>query len=74
MHGNNTRNPPEELSSSQTTKYTTFFLQQNQRTRGWNRLFLETAWGWVVVAQIMYIHVSKCKNNKIKFLKNEEEE
>jgi hypothetical protein len=37
-----------------------FSLQQNQRTRGWN------GGGVGVVAQTMYIHVSKCKNDKIK--------
>jgi hypothetical protein len=46
-----------------------FFLQENQRTRGWNRFCLEA--GWVggmgrEVAQTTYTHVSKCKNNKIK--------
>jgi hypothetical protein len=44
-----------------------FFLQQNQRTRGWNRYSL-TYWGREEkVAQIMYTHVSKCKNDQIKF-------
>jgi hypothetical protein len=43
--------------------YHWFSLQQNQRTRGWNRFCLE-AWG--EVAQTMYTHVSKCKNDKIK--------
>jgi hypothetical protein len=47
-----------------------FFSQQNWRTRGQNRFCPE-----VVVAgagggvQIMYTHVSKCKNDKIKFKK-----
>jgi hypothetical protein len=36
-----------------------FFLQQNQGTRG----------EWGGVAKSMYTHVSKCKNNKIKFKK-----
>jgi hypothetical protein len=43
-------------------------LQQNQRTRGQNRFCPEV--GEVgrsgEVAQTMYTHVSKCKNNKIK--------
>jgi hypothetical protein len=43
------------------------FLQQNQRTRGQNRFSLEG--GRVDVGQIMYIHVSKYKNDKIKILK-----
>jgi hypothetical protein len=51
-----------------------FFLQQNQRTRGWNRFCPEAGRGRgkelgrprQEVAQIMYTHVSKCKNDKIK--------
>jgi hypothetical protein len=43
-----------------------FFLQQNQRTRGQNRFCPEVGGG---VAQIMYTHVNKCKNDKIKFKK-----
>jgi outer membrane phospholipase A len=45
-----------------------FSLQQNQRTRGWNRLCPEAGvcgGEWEVV-QTMYIHVRKCKNDKIK--------
>jgi hypothetical protein len=34
-------------------------LQQNWRTRGQNRFFPE-------VAQTMYIHINKCKNDKIR--------
>jgi hypothetical protein len=43
-----------------------FSLQQNWR-REWNRICLEAGnwWGGEMVAQTMYIHVSKCKNNKI---------
>jgi hypothetical protein len=44
-----------------------FSLQQNQRTREWNRFYLEA--GPRVgenVAKTMYTHVSKCKNNKRK--------
>jgi hypothetical protein len=44
MHGNNTRNLLVQLSLSQTSKTAMFFLisfmvflQQNQRTREWNR-------------------------------------
>jgi hypothetical protein len=33
-------------------------LQENQRTRGQNRFFLEVVGRW----RIMYTHVSKCKN------------
>jgi hypothetical protein len=44
-------------------------LQQNQRTRGQNRFSSEAVWGLGEVAQIMYTHVSKCKNDKIKFKK-----
>jgi hypothetical protein len=40
-----------------------FSLQQNQRTRGQNRFWW---WGKGEVAQIMYTHVSQCRNNKIK--------
>jgi hypothetical protein len=43
-----------------------FSLQQNWRTRGRNRFFPEAGVGGVrEVAQIMYAHVSKCKNDKI---------
>jgi hypothetical protein len=38
-----------------------FFLQQNQRARGRNRVCQEGG-----VGQTMYKHVSKCKNYKIK--------
>jgi hypothetical protein len=41
-----------------------FFLQQNWRTRGKDRFCLKAG-----VAQIMYIHVTTCKNNKIKLKK-----
>jgi hypothetical protein len=40
-----------------------FSLQQNQRTRG---RMEAGGQGWGEVAQTMYTHVSKCKNNKIK--------
>jgi hypothetical protein len=43
----------------------TFSLQQNQRTRGHNRFCPEAVWGGEV-AQTTYIHVNKCKNDKIK--------
>jgi hypothetical protein len=52
-----------------------FSLQQNQRTRGQNRFCPEAGVGWGggagekegerEVAQTMYTHVSKCKNDKI---------
>jgi hypothetical protein len=42
------------------------FLQQNQRTRGQNRFCSKMG----EVAQIIYTHVSKCKNDKIKIFKN----
>jgi hypothetical protein len=42
-----------------------FSLQQNQRTKGQNSFCLEVGDGGVV-AQTMYTHVSKCKNDKIK--------
>jgi hypothetical protein len=41
-----------------------FFLQQNWRTRGWQR---------GKVAQIMYTHVSKCKSDKIFFFKKKDQ-
>jgi hypothetical protein len=42
-----------------------FSLQQNQRTR-WQIRFLLRSGGWGrEVAQTIYTHVSKCKNNKI---------
>jgi hypothetical protein len=37
-----------------------FSFQQNLRTGGWKRLCPEQ------VAQTMYTHIHKCKNNKIK--------
>jgi hypothetical protein len=40
-----------------------FSLQQNWRRRGQKRFCIEAG---VVVAQTMYTHVSKYKNNKIK--------
>jgi hypothetical protein len=40
--------------------YLMFSLQQNQRTAGRRRRY-----GKVQVAQTMYTHVSKCKNDKI---------
>jgi hypothetical protein len=42
------------------------FFQQNRRTRGQNSLGWEVGWGRGEVAQIMYTHESKCKNDKIK--------
>jgi hypothetical protein len=45
------------------------FHQQNQRTRGWNRFCQEAMGG--EVTQIMYTHVSKCKNDTIKLKKKE---
>jgi hypothetical protein len=44
-------------------------LLSNWRIRGKTRFCLEV-WGSRVVAQIMYMHTSKCKNNKIKLDKN----
>jgi hypothetical protein len=44
-------------------------LQQNQKTRGWKRFSPEVGWWAGKVAQTMYTHVSKCKNNKIKINK-----
>jgi hypothetical protein len=45
-----------------------FFLQQNQRTRGQNR-FCPGLGGEGKGVQIMYTHVSECKNDKIKIKK-----
>jgi hypothetical protein len=42
-----------------------FFLQQNQRTRGQNWCCLYVR-GGEEGAQLMYTHVRKCKNDKIK--------
>jgi hypothetical protein len=52
-----------------------FFLQQNWRTREWNRFFLEAnkqTRGQFrgKMAQILHTYVSKCKNDKVKFEKN----
>jgi hypothetical protein len=44
------------------------FLEQNWRTRGQNRFCPEVE-GRIEVAQIMYTHVNKCKNDKIKINK-----
>jgi hypothetical protein len=44
-----------------------FSLQQNHRTRGWNRFCPEVV-GDGKVAQTMCTHVSKYKNDKIKCL------
>jgi hypothetical protein len=38
--------------------------------KGRNRFYPEAGWRWGKMAQIMYTHVSKCKNDQIKFLKN----
>jgi hypothetical protein len=48
-----------------------FSLQQNWRTRGWNR-FCPEVWG--KVPQTMYTHVSKCKNNGTKKERERERE
>jgi hypothetical protein len=72
MHENNTKSLPAELSLPQTTKTTMFFLlsfmfllQQNQRTRRWNRFCPESGGGGRV-AQTMYTRISTCENDKIK--------
>jgi hypothetical protein len=75
VHGSNARNLSVQLSLSQTGKNTMpfllslmFSLQQNQRTRGQNRLCPEVGGDGrsEEVAQTMYTHVSKYKNNKRK--------
>jgi hypothetical protein len=49
-----------------------FFLQQNQRTREQNSFCTEVKKvGDGEMAQIMHAHVSKYKNDKIKFTKKE---
>jgi hypothetical protein len=45
-----------------------FSLQQNQRTRGWNRVCLKGRGRKVM--QIMYAHVSKFKKGKNKNFKS----
>jgi hypothetical protein len=41
-----------------------FSLQQNRRTRGWNRVCPEVCvWG---SKQTIYTHMNKCKNDKMK--------
>jgi hypothetical protein len=69
MHGRKARNLPVWLPLSQTSKNAMFFFSKigeqeggtgSVRRRGRER----------EVAQIMYTHVSKCKNGKIKILKN----
>jgi hypothetical protein len=44
-----------------------FSPQQSWRTREWNRFCPEMG-GGEKVAQITYTHVSKCKNDKIKYI------
>jgi hypothetical protein len=46
-----------------------FFHQQNQRSRGQNKFCPQAGGGGGKVSQIMYTHVSKCKDDKIKFKK-----
>jgi hypothetical protein len=74
MHGNNTRNLSVDLSLSQTRKNTMFFIifdifsstkLENKRAEQ----VLPGGVGRQEVAQIMSTHVSKCKNDKIKFKK-----
>jgi hypothetical protein len=48
-----------------------FSLQQNQRRRGKNRFCLEVVGGVGELAQTMYIHVSKCKNDTRRERNNE---
>jgi hypothetical protein len=46
-----------------------FSLQQNRRIKGWNRFCPEAeagGYGGRWPKQTVYIHVSKCKNDKIK--------
>jgi hypothetical protein len=69
--GINAGNHPAQLSLSQTSKNALFFLlsfmffhQQNWRTRRLNCLEV----GRGKEAQIMYTHVSKCKNDKKKLV------
>jgi hypothetical protein len=72
VHGSNARNLSVRLSLSQTSKNAMSFLfslmfplQQNWRTREQNRFFPE--WGCgrrKEVAQTMYTHVGKCKNER----------
>jgi hypothetical protein len=71
MHGSNTKNLSVSLSLCQASKNDMSFLlspmfslQQNLRTRGWNRFSLEVGWGGSVGtarsgegAQTMYTHM-----------------
>jgi hypothetical protein len=42
-------------------------LQQNQKTRGWNQVLSGRGReGGRKVAQTMYTHMNKCKNNQVK--------
>jgi hypothetical protein len=77
VHGNNTKNLSVWLSqnSKNAMSFLLFFMfsiQQNQKTIGQNRFCLEAGTCgrgcgcWGDVAQAMYTHVSKCKNDKIK--------
>jgi hypothetical protein len=54
-----------------------FSLQQNWRTRGWNRFCLDWGGIWGVGSgdsTAMYTHVSQCKNNKINIERKKEKE
>jgi hypothetical protein len=77
VHGSNARNVFVELSLPQVSKNTVSFLlsfmfslQQNRRTRVVEQV-LPRREGEEEVAQIMYTHVSKSKNDKIKLRKKE---
>jgi hypothetical protein len=80
MNGNNTRKLPVYLSLYQTSKtscfliYLLFFLLQNRRTGGRNRLAGQASfgaggrgfwWGRMNMMQTVYTHVCKCKNEPV---------
>jgi hypothetical protein len=79
MHGNNTKNLPVLLSLSQTNKNTLFYLlffyvffsTKSEKKRAEQVLSRGGEGGEVLgmVVKIMYTHISKCKNDKIKFKK-----
>jgi hypothetical protein len=79
VHGRNARNLSVQLSLSQTSKNTLSFLlspvfsstkSENKRVE---QVLPRRVWGLAggKVAQTMYTHVSKCKNDKIKGEKKE---
>jgi hypothetical protein len=71
VHGSNAKNLSVELSLSQTSNNAMFFLSLVLENKiGEQEVRTGSAWKCGrKVAQIMYTHVNKCKNDKIKLKK-----